>query len=421
VRSWRAALLAAVAFLGPVAVPAAAGCAGVHASGRWAAIDLPAGTTSDVTAVDAGRGKNGADVLLAAGGRALWRSADGGCTWSTVLSLDTVPSTSPTGSPLAAIWSIGVSPSSRPGPRSAYVVAGEGFSNYLAALPVTTFASADDGLHWTRHEASPNDLAGDFPRCSSQPDTIVLPGAEAATAYLRCGANGSAEVGTEVAGPVCRFAWYVTRDAAATWQAVEPRYSDPNAISQENTSGCGHTARTFAYPVPDADTPHLVWVPPGCENTLLRSTDDGKTLKTYATISPPAWSCFTRATFSTLPDKRPVAAICDSHNLWVVTRSGKAEPAPIPRLRIEERGLINGCDLVRGTAGVVMTYYDGQGRCRAFRYDVVHRSWRDLGFAPLLGTNAWRDYDRVAGSSVRGSRTVYLRAAGGSRVFRVTV
>jgi hypothetical protein len=406
-----------------VAQPArAAGCAAVHRSGRWATIDLPATATVDATAAIPRRGKNGADVLVAGAGRSLLRSADGGCTWTTVLSLDALPATSAAHSPLVAFWTIAVSPAAGPGPRSVYVVAGDGAGTVAVALPVLTFVSPDDGVHWTTHEAGPADLAGDFPRCSSQTETTVRPGPDPASAYLLCRSPGVLEVPLVIFGPLCSVAFYVTHDAARTWRPISSRLTDPTAIGPDNVSGCHRISRLYTSPVPDEDARRVLWVPPTCEKTLLRSADDGATLKPYATLPAMPNSCLLRITTSTLPNRRSVVALCDAAHLWVVAPSGQTTEAPVLPLKLSERGSIRGCDLVRGTDRVLVSYVDGNNRPRAFGYDITHRSWQDAGLAPALGpTPAWHGYDRVVGLSSRGSRDVYLGVSGGTHLFRVAV
>lgn len=409
-RAAAALLLAGAVALPGSATAGAAGCAGVHGDAAFASIDLPVNAVPDATTVIGGRGTASRDVLLAALGRTVMRSPDGGCTWSAAVSLDAGGGTSAPwrASPTVVFWNIGAGPAGPGGAHAVYAVAGDTEGSLTVATPVVTYVSRDDGLHWTVHEPPVTAVTGDVPRCS-QTFTTIAAGPVAGTAYLFCYISTLGELALTLAPVECTAALYVTTDYAATWRPVTGRLADQTTITPDDTSGCRDVARGQKVLV-DPTTPHALWQVRPCETAVRESRDDGRTMHVFATLPRTPPFCEAGLTVGSVPRLGRVALSCDTRALLVMTRAGAPPDAAELHVKTAESGDFQGCALVPGTTRALGFVYDTAGRCRLYAYDLVRKRFTPAGFAPPAKDGcAWAKTAHIYVVPAPGARAVYAR------------
>jgi hypothetical protein len=405
------ALATAAALALPGSVPATAvACPGVHRNGEVAVVDLPLNAMQAGVAVAGRAGVRGADLVFVATPRTLWRSADGGCTWVAALDLD-ADTTPPWRSlPGYALWSVTVSPTGAGG-RTVYAVAGQsGLTATVVALPVVTYVSRDDGLHWTVHEPAPADLVTPEGRCT-QYFSAVAAGPEPGTAYLTCYDSAFGEAPLLLAGPECRTAVYVTHDYAVTWQTVAGRLADPALVSAANLTGCPDLGRTGTFVV-DRQAPKTLWELDGCGKSVRRSIDSGRTFAPYAEFTGSPFQCALDVRI--VPGAGAVMLSCNPGSLLLIAGPGKSTAAPKPVLKLTDVGQFTGCALDPVAPRAIGLYLDGHKRCAAYAYDLLRKTFRVVGYAvPNKIGCAWKSSSLVPVVAA-GSRAAYSFAFWGN-------
>jgi hypothetical protein len=396
------ATAAALALPANVVPAGAAACKGVHRNGEVSVVDLPVGTEYEGATVAGGAGVRHADVLFAATARTLWRSPDAGCTWTAALSLDADSPPPWRATPNYTLWSVSAAPAGPDGHHAVYAVAGDGLLSIGAALPVVTYVSRDDGLHWTVHEPTPADVTGGVRRCT-QTGTRIAGAPEPGTAYLTCTDHALGELPVTLFGPACQVAAYVTHDYAATWQTVAGPVADPALVSTSNPSGCHELNRNGGSFVVDRRAPKTLWELDGCSPRVRRSVDGGRTFAAYADLPRVAYWCPLDA--RAVPGLGTVLLACDPAGLLLV--EGKATDAPKLRIKVTETGQFTGCALDPVSPRAIGFYYDARKRCVAYAYDLARKTFRVVGYAlPDKAGCAWRN-GPLASVTAAGSRAAY--------------
>lgn len=380
--------VAAAVLLGAVVAPSApaAACAGVRVTGAWTVFKPPADTVaSDVAVVPA----PGGDVAFAyrtgvGENRDVLRGTGNGCTWTSTLSLDGVGAQTDLPRLDPAYRVVAVTAVAVPGKQPVvYVLADDDGESLGVSLPVVTYASTDGGAHWTLHQPSQSDLAGDYPRCGrdSNEDTRLRVGTDPATVYLRCRVSGVGDIA--FVGAQCTDAYYVTHDGGATWHPVRARLRDFSAVAANPTAdglGCG---RIVIDPMPSRVAPKTVWDidPNGTDNIsgISVSRDDGATFAQFARTNGPA-----AAVYYTVAESRgrTFAAVYNHTDIYLATAAGTLAKLPRP---VSRHGVL---DHLAGVAFVT----DRKGAVRllacyvtknpvgadALLYDPAARRWRAI-------------------------------------------
>lgn len=226
----------------------AASCSAHHHDGPWARVDAP--LEVDAIAAD----PLDPDRVLATDGTSIVRTLDGGCSWSTVWELPTVPSDEV---PAAKGTSRIVALATAPEAEGTVVAAIEG--NRPAQLPSTVVVSRDGGESWAPAAAAVSDrlAPGNLPlEPRAAADLMVAP-ADARRVYLLLG-----EV--PLAGVVLPPVLYVSNDGGTTF--------DPVAELARGFEGASEWSLTVD-PL-EADVVYLK-----TESGLERSIDAGRTFE----------------------------------------------------------------------------------------------------------------------------------------------
>jgi hypothetical protein len=412
----RGAVVAVAALGALVVAPASAACTGLR-SGRTASVAAPAG--ADAESLGVAYSKSGAtQALYLPTARTVLRSTDAGCTWQVTASLDAAPVTAlGKVDVLYTFYSLAVSPPGRDGKHTIYAVAADGAASVAFAPPAVVATSTDDGAHWTYHEPAPAELAGDYPRCMfGYGWTVVRAGPDPTTAYLLCNITTFSEAWLMFGPGECQVAYYVTHDAAKTWRAVQPRFSDPAKVSTTDPRGCDR--RTM--PVPDPVRPKVVWDP--VKGGLVRSGDDGHTFAPFASFTPAMGEI--PSTDVTSAGGRTTALIWYSARIATST-GGPAVDLPSVPVKAAYTGFLQQVAFVPGTRDIVAFYCDPQKRARTFRFSDRTRRWSELPAAPIATfANGFEESAGVALVTSPTARDLYLAdrdAKGGPRIARYSL
>lgn len=398
----RAVPLVAALLAGVVAPPShAAAC--VTRSGPWSIARAPA--TMHAADATVAFGRDGRDVLYAYDsftsdmprGRALLRSTDGGCTWSTAVSLDTVGTANDvwrldTGYQLVTL---AVAQATRARPARIYAVASDDTYTLGVSMPIVTVVSLDGGATWAVRQPAPAALAGDYPRCGKDgfQTTTLKVGTDPSTLYLRCHVGGLGDVALQ--GAECNDAYYVTHDAAVTWTAARGRLRDP-AKASDNV-GCG---RGWWYPTPSTVTPRTVWDvgfdSAAATTTLSVSHDDGATFAPVATTKEKTNGPYGFAV-SERPGRAPVLAVVGTNDLWLSGPAGPLSIVPRPVPPHGRIGAIAGAAFLPDGRLFVAYDLDKPAGSAAYVLDVARRRWQRVPLPPKRSDlqPAWHEYGPV--------------------------
>lgn len=205
--------------------------------------------------------------LFATNGKVLRRSEDGGCTWTTLISIEggldqerlTVPFPEAT-----TIDSIVVPGSASPSSRFVYLVLQEDHGNGLARPGVLRSLVDGDGSSWDRRIVSNGEL-GEMLLPFGSPGDLAVPDASPSTVYLATSTAHEEEV-CHPAGCMDLpggSLLYVSRDAGGGWRPVLP----------EDSPGVVPLPPHFLEMEVDPRNPEQLWG--AAEDGLWRSSDGG--------------------------------------------------------------------------------------------------------------------------------------------------
>lgn len=389
------AMTVVAAGIGPLALPStAAACPGVTSSGRWSSIDLPPvppavpGAAAYISsyAVAAGRPK----LLYAAGGRQVFRSRDGGCSWQVAVSLDTAGSaTAPSRLDPAYVFTNVIVPNTLPGATSSTVYALAVGNGLTVTPPVVLAVSRDDGATWRLSDPAPAQLVGDYPRCSTG---YLLAGADPKAVYLSCANSGAVETFASVGLVRCWSSFYVSRDDGATWTPIEPGVA----------AGCpaSRWSRFSAEPttVADPGSPGWLWgarfesIDGSEAQRLMLSTDDGRTVKDLTAASIPGAN--PRIAVSARTAQGPRKVVLYGPAAVVLSTDGGVTATKLPLVPgpIDSRGVYVGVFFDRsGSALFALTPTApaplNDGGLAPYRYDLRSGRWTVLPPLPAPKDN----------------------------------
>lgn len=266
------ALLAAGLLLVPLAgTPgqAAPPCPGREVSGPWTTVRVPSFPSGDVDANLHAVSASRPDLLYVSNGRAVLRSLDGGCRWSSVLSLPASPTQAQPFTARARIVAMAV-PEAAAGATHLHLLVSdtpqEGVPNALGSLgagvaATRTLSSYDTGSSWST-SAPLTPLEGTRGRRCSSLSSCVLTAAPSDPSVLYVGL-----------GPGGVFLPAVLLRSGNAGRSWEPRRMPLDPVAPLP----GGVATGGAPDVVEVDplVPDTVWAKSGL-NTFARSVDGGR-------------------------------------------------------------------------------------------------------------------------------------------------
>lgn len=381
----------------PVPGVGAASCAAMH-KGIWSTVPLPSGAGAPQIAVAFGR----PEAVLAASGRTVQRTTDSGCTWTSVLSLDSAPSGSLVADPESQLLAIGASEPDAKGQTTVYAVAHDSLLTLATvAMPVTLVVSTDSGAHWTFRPV-PLTSTGTYPRCGSSGAISVSSGPDPATVVVQCSTATIATVFNSLAGE-CQSQLWVSHDRAVTWTAV--------THASSATAPCDK----FVAPRFDRIRNGVAWdmeQPDGFASVVMRSDKYGVEMQPFTATKEWLWStaCYDG---THVGDGQPVGAMSSAGGILYSTGPGKGTPPPPMPIPGRDLGYTRCVAFVPGTPRLLVMYYDANHRARLFVLNVLKKRWSELARPPMNGKDeAWNQKSPAITALASGrSPYVYIRCS----------